>query len=83
MLINCSSWFIENIWLTIWVGSIGWVGSCACSSVTSRLINVLCAWSAADCDELAELAGADELAVPTGAELGVKVCAIGVIVDIP
>jgi hypothetical protein len=83
MLISCSSWFMENIWLTMVVGSIGCVGSCDCSSVTSKLMKVLCAWSAADCDALAEFAGADEPVPLVGAVLALNMCATGVIVDIP
>jgi len=62
MLINCCSWFIENIWLTISEGSIGLVGSCDCNSVTSKLIKVLSAWLAAwFASELEDPAAAVEL----------------------
>ena len=40
MSISCCSWFIENIWLTIVVGSIGEVGSWDCNSVTSNWMKV-------------------------------------------
>jgi hypothetical protein len=67
------SWFIDNIWPTIWVGSIGEVGSCDWSSVTRRLINADSASLAAEFGvvepelEFAAAAECDDVAARCGA----------------
>ena len=79
---------MENIWLTMFAGSIGSVGSCDCNSVTSKLMNVLSAWLAAwseaelmELDDAAELA---ELVAPVElGELSSFIRATGEMVDAP
>jgi hypothetical protein len=48
MEISSFSWFIDNIWPTIWVGSMGEVGSCDFSSVTSSCRKALSALLASE-----------------------------------
>ena len=46
--ISSFNWFIDNIWPTMVVGSMGDVGSCDCISVTSNFRKVLSALCASE-----------------------------------